>query len=85
MSVPAPSGGRTGTGRIATGAVLISVAAVLGFCGLGTLAYGGMGAIMVHESQDDPWVVWSLVIGAGMLVTAVGALVVGLVLLIRRR
>lgn len=83
MSSPPPAG--RSTGRLAVGIILMSLGAALALCGLGILAYGGLGAVMVDQSQDDPWVVWSLVVGAVMSVLAVGAFIVGVVLLVRRR
>lgn len=85
MSLPPQPAAPPSTGRLGVAIVLITVGAALGFCGLGVLAYGGLGAIMVHQSQDDPWVVWSLVVGALMTVIAVVAFIGGAVLMIRRR
>ena len=85
MSLPAQTGDRSRNRRLALGVILMSVGAALGLCGLGILAYGGLGAIMVHESQDDPWVVWSLVVGAVMTVLATAGFCGGMVLMLRRR
>ncbi len=75
----------TSTGRQALGIVLLCLAVPVGCCGLGILAYGGLGAIMVHESHEDPWVTGSLAVGAVVSVLAVAALIAGTVVLIRRR
>ncbi|WP_433955415.1 hypothetical protein [Janibacter indicus] len=48
------------------------------------MGYGGLGAIMVDQASEDPWVVWSLVLGIAACVIALVALVIGIVLLLRR-
>ena len=72
------------TGRTVGAALLLVAGLVLGCCGLGTLAYGGLGAVMVHQAGEDLWVVGSLVVGAVATVLALVAVVVGGLLLVRR-
>lgn len=64
--------------------LLIGLGALLGCCGLGSVAYGGLGAVMVDQASADAWVVWSLVVGLAASVIALVALVVGIVMLLRR-
>lgn len=40
---------------------------------------------MVDQAQDDPWVIWSIVVGAVVLLLALVAFVAGVVLMVRRR
>lgn len=85
MSAPAPPSRPASSGtRSALAAVLISLGVLLGCCGLGVVGYGGLGAIMVDQASEDPWVVWSLVLGIAACVIALAALVIGIVLLLRR-
>lgn len=77
---PRPSPGIRG----AVPYLFIGLGALLGCCGLGVVAYGGLGAVMVDQASEDPWVVWSLVLGLATSVIALVALVIGIVMLLRR-
>lgn len=77
------SGGDSGRTVLATLALCGGV--VLGCCGSGIIGYGSLGAIMVDQAEDDPWVVWSIVGGVVTVLLGVIALAVGVVLLARRR
>ncbi|MFX4286438.1 hypothetical protein ACQBJO_00345 [Janibacter sp. G349] len=79
-TAPRPSSGARG----AVPYLLIGLGALLGCCGLGVVAYGGLGAVMVDQASEDPWVVWSLVLGLAASVIALVALVIGIVMLLRR-
>lgn len=83
---PAPQGsGSSGDGGLVWAILTMTAGLGLGVCGLCVLGYGGLGAIMVDQAQDDPWVVWSIVVGAVVLLLALVAFVAGVVLMVRRR
>lgn len=64
MSYPHPQqAGRLSAARLVLGILLPILGVVLLVCGGGILLYGGLGYVMVHESQDDPWVVGPLITG----------------------
>lgn len=60
----APPPQRPSAARLVLGILLLVLSLFLALCGGGILLYGGVGYVMVHESQEDPWVVGSLITGA---------------------
>lgn len=67
---PHPSSGayrlpprRSRAGWIVAGVLLLCLSAFLLMCGAGTLLYGFLGYVMVHEGHDDPWVRGSIIGG----------------------
>ena len=69
--------GRLSATRLVLGILLLILSVVLLVCGGGILLYGGLGYVMVHESQDDPWVVGSLITGVVTTGLSLPALVGG--------
>ncbi|MGN7247395.1 hypothetical protein ACTHQ1_06660 [Janibacter anophelis] len=83
-SVPQGSGS-SGDGGLVWAILTMTAGLGLGVCALCVLGYGGLGAVMVDQAQDDPWVVWSIVVGLIVLLVALAIFVAGVVLMVRRR